>query len=79
VVHDYAHKSIPEASMHSTTWEPNFHPHPVGTFPLGMNPRVPGPGLAEKYKERNLDSSRFLILDMGRSNPSGKQTAPAKR
>jgi L-ascorbate metabolism protein UlaG (beta-lactamase superfamily) len=63
----YAHKSIPEAidAFHDLGAR-HFIPTQWGTFALGDEPPgYPALDLKRTRKERNLDPSRFLILDIG--------------
>lgn len=63
----YAHKSIAEAvdAFHDLGAR-YFIPTQWGTFALGDEPPgYPALDLKRTLKERNLDTSRFLILDIG--------------
>ncbi|MEM5786194.1 MAG: MBL fold metallo-hydrolase [Syntrophobacteraceae bacterium] len=63
----YAHKSIPEAleAFHDLGAK-YFIPTQWGTFRLGDEPAgYPALDLARTIKEKNLDASRFLIMDLG--------------
>ncbi len=63
----YAHKSIPEAldAFHDLGAK-YFIPTQWGTFHLGDEPPgYPALDLRSHIKERNLDPSRFIILDIG--------------
>jgi len=67
----YAHKSIPEAidAFHDLGAR-YFIPTQWGTFALGDEPPgYPALDLKKTLKERNLDPSRFLILDIGQLEP----------
>lgn len=69
----YAHKSIPEAldAFHDLGAE-YFIPTQWGTFRLGDEPAgYPALDLARTIGQRNLDPSRFLILDIGQIQPIG--------
>ena len=69
----YAHMSIPEAidAFHDLGAE-YFIPTQWGTFPLGDEPPgYPALDLMRTIKERQLDASRFLILDIGEIRRTG--------
>ncbi|MHC1727695.1 MAG: MBL fold metallo-hydrolase [Syntrophobacteraceae bacterium] len=67
----YAHKSIPEAldAFHDIGAK-YFIPTQWGTFRLGDEPAgYPALDLVRTVKDRNLDPSRFLLLDIGQIHP----------
>jgi N-acyl-phosphatidylethanolamine-hydrolysing phospholipase D len=72
----YAHKSIAEAvdAFHDLRAR-YFIPAQWGTFALGDEPPgYPALDLRRTIRERNLDPSRFLILDIGQIEPLRKAT-----
>jgi L-ascorbate metabolism protein UlaG (beta-lactamase superfamily) len=70
----YAHKNIPEAlDAFQDLGAKYFIPTQWGTFALGDEPPgYPALDLKRTIKERNLDPSRFLILDIGQIVPIRK-------
>jgi N-acyl-phosphatidylethanolamine-hydrolysing phospholipase D len=70
----YAHKSIAEAlDAFQDLGARYFIPTQWGTFALGDEPPgYPALDLKRTLKERNFDSSRFLILDIGQIEPIRK-------
>ena len=67
----YAHKSIPEAlDAFDDLGARYFIPTQWGTFQLGDEPPgYPALDLLRTIQERNLDPSRFLLLDIGEIRP----------
>ena len=77
----YAHKSINEAidAFHDLRAK-YFIPTQWGTFPLGDEPPgYPALDLKRTIKERTLDPSRFLILDIGQIEPIRKTALSGAR
>jgi len=76
----YAHKSIPEAlDAFDDLGARYFIPTQWGTFALGDEPPgYPALDLKRNIKERNLDPSRFLILEIGQIEPIRKAIRPGK-
>jgi L-ascorbate metabolism protein UlaG (beta-lactamase superfamily) len=70
----YAHKSIPESlDAFTDLGAEYFIPTQWGTFHLGDEPPgYPALDLMRHIKERNLDPSRFIILDIGQIEPIRK-------
>ncbi|MBN1103493.1 MAG: hypothetical protein JXL84_08800, partial [Deltaproteobacteria bacterium] len=63
----YAHKNIPEVlDAFRELGARHFIPTQWGTFPLGDEPPgYPALDLKRVIRERNLDPSRFMIMDVG--------------